>query len=45
MGACIGALGILAPAIMIAIRKLDKNNNAFQVKEDLKKELAAKGKI
>ena len=45
MGACIGALGILAPALMIAFRKLDKNNNAFQVKEDLKKELAAKGKI
>ncbi len=45
MGACIGALGILAPAIMIAFRKLDKDNNAFQVKEDLKKELAAKGKI
>ena len=37
MGACIGAL--------IAFRKLDKDNNAFQVKEDLKKELAAKGKI
>ena len=45
MGACIGALGILAPAIMIAFRKLNKDNNAFQVKEDLKKELAAKGKI
>lgn len=45
MGACIGALGILAPALMIAFRKLDKDNNAFQVKEDLKKELAAKGKI
>ena len=45
MGACIGALGMLAPAIMIAFRKLDKDNNAFQVKEDLKKELAAKGKI
>ncbi len=45
MGACIGALGILAPVIMIAMRKLDKNNNAFQVKEDLKKELAAKGQI
>lgn len=45
MGACIGALGILAPALMIAFRKFDKNNNAFQVKEDLKKELQAKGKI
>ncbi len=45
MGACIGALGILAPALMIAFRKFDKDNNAFQVKEDLKKELQAKGKI
>ena len=45
MGACVGALGILAPAIMIMLRKLDKNNNAFQVKEDLKKELMAQGKI
>ena len=39
MGACVGVLGIIAPAIMVAIRKLNKNNNAFQVKEDLKKEL------
>lgn len=45
MGACIGALGILAPALMVAFRKFDKDNNAFQVKEDLKKELQAKGKI
>lgn len=45
MGACIGALGILAPALMIAFRKFDKDNNGFQVKEDLKKELIAKGKI
>ena len=45
MGACIAALGVLAPLIMIAIRKIDKDNNAFQVKEDLKKELIAKGKI
>lgn len=45
MGACIAALGILAPLIMIAVRKMDKDNNAFQVKEDLKKELIAKGKI
>lgn len=44
MGACVGVLGVLAPAIMVALRKLDKNNKEFQVKEDLKKELAFKGK-
>ena len=41
IGACIGALGILAPALMIAMRKFDKNKG-FQVKEDLKKEMLAK---
>ena len=41
IGACIGALGILAPALMIAMRKFDKNQG-FQVKEDLKKEMLAK---
>lgn len=45
IGACIGALGILAPALMIATRKFDKKNQGFQVKEDLKKEMLAKGKI
>lgn len=45
IGACIGALGILAPALMIATRKFDKENQGFQVKEDLKKEMLAKGKI
>ena len=42
IGACIGALGFLAPVLMIATRKLDKNNQGFQVKEDLKKEMLAK---
>ena len=42
IGACIGALGFLAPALMIATRKLDKNNQGFQVKEDLKKKMLAK---
>lgn len=42
IGACIGALGILAPALMIAMRKFDKENQGFQVKEDLKKEMMAK---
>lgn len=39
MGICISALGILAPAVMIATRKFGKDNDAFQVKEDLKKEM------
>ena len=42
MGICIGALGVLAPAVMIAVRKFGKNNDAFQVKEDLKKQMASK---
>lgn len=43
IGACIGALGVLAPALMIAMRKFDKNQG-FQVKEDLKKEMLANAK-
>lgn len=39
MGICIGALGIFAPAVMIAVRKLGKDNDAFQVKEDLRKQM------
>lgn len=45
IGACIGALGVLAPALMVAMRKFDKNNEGFQVKEDLKQEMLASGKI
>ncbi len=41
MGACIGFLGVIAPAVMVTLRKIDKNNKGFQVKEDLKKELMA----
>ena len=41
IGACIGVLGVLAPAIMVAVRKFGKNNDAFQVKEDLKKKMQA----
>lgn len=41
MAACIGFLGVVAPAVMVALRKIDKNNQGFQVKEDLKKELMA----
>lgn len=45
IGACIGALGVLAPALMVAMRKFGKNNEGFQVKEDLKQEMLASGKI
>lgn len=45
IGACIGALGVLAPTLMVAMRKFDKNNEGFQVKEDLKQEMLASGKI
>ena len=40
IGACIGALGIFAPAVMIAVRKFGKGSDEFQVKEDLKKQMA-----
>ena len=39
LGACIAALGVAVPAIMIAVRYLSGNKD-FQVKEDLEKELA-----
>lgn len=45
MGVCVGVLGVIAPAIMVAMRKFDKDNQGFQVKEDLKKELAFNGKL
>lgn len=41
MGACIGALGILAPAIMLLSRKFSSNSE-YQVKQDIEKKLAAK---
>lgn len=41
MGACIGALGILAPAIMLLTRKLSSNSE-YQVKQDIEKKLAEK---
>lgn len=39
IGFCISALGVFAPLTMIATRKFGKNNDAFQVKEDLRKKL------
>lgn len=41
IGACIGALGVLAPALMIAMRKFGNDNGGFQVKEDIRKEMMA----
>ncbi len=41
MGICIGALGVFAPAVMIAVRKFGKDNDAFQVKEDLRKQMTS----
>lgn len=40
IGACIGALGIVAPAIMVALRFADKDNRDFQVKKEIEKKLA-----
>ncbi|MBP3820705.1 hypothetical protein J6G99_03570 [bacterium] len=39
IGSCIGALGILAPAIMLFMRKFN-NNSDYQVKKDIEAELA-----
>ena len=39
MGACIGALGILAPATMLLTRKLSPDSE-YQVKKDVEKKLA-----
>lgn len=41
IGACIGALGIVVPAIMVALRFVDKNNKEFQTKKDIEARLAA----
>ena len=41
IGACIGVLGIFAPALMVLSRKMNKDNQSFQVKEDLKKKIIA----
>lgn len=37
MGACIGALGVVAPAIMLMMRKM---NPEYQVKKDIEKQLS-----
>jgi len=38
MGACIGALGVLSPAIMLILRKLSPDSE-YQVKKDVEKKL------
>ena len=38
IGACIGALGIIAPAIMLLVRKMG-NNSEYQVKKDIEAKL------
>ncbi len=42
MGSCIAALGIIAPAIMLAVRALSKNSD-YQVKKDIENKLENKG--
>lgn len=44
MGSCIFALGVLAPAIMVATRIL-REDREFKVKEKIEKELAFQGEI
>lgn len=44
MGSCILALGVLAPAIMVAIRYL-REDKEFKVKEEIEKQLAFEGEI
>lgn len=39
MGSCVVALGVIVPAIMVALRFADKNNKGFQVKEEVEKKL------
>lgn len=40
IGSCIGALGIVAPAIMVGMRFIDKNNRDFKVKTQIEEKLA-----
>ena len=40
IGACIGALGVVCPAIMLALRFYNKDNREFKVKAQLEEQLA-----
>lgn len=39
IGTCIGALGIITPAIMVAVRFMHPDNKEFQVKKDLREKM------
>lgn len=39
MGICVGVLGVIAPAIMVALRFMDKDNKKFKVQEEIEKKL------
>ena len=41
IGSCIAALGVVAPAIMVGLRFLNKDNKEFQTKKDIEAKLAA----
>lgn len=41
IGACIGFLGVLMPAIIVGWRFMDKDNKNYQVREDIEKKLKA----
>lgn len=41
IGSCIAALGIVAPAIMVGLRFMNKDNKEFQTKKDIEAKLAA----
>ena len=45
MGACILALGVITPAIMLLKRKTDKGGSEFQTKKEIKEELIKEGVI
>ena len=45
IGACILALGVITPAIMLLKRKTDKGGSEFQTKKEIKEELIKEGVI
>ena len=45
IGACVLALGVITPAIMLLKRKTDKGGSEFQTKKEIKEELIKEGVI
>lgn len=45
IGACIGFLGVLMPAIIVGWRFMDKDNKNYQVREDIEKKLKAQMRV